>query len=175
MKDILLSCEDISLSLNGISIIENINLSLNRTVVFRQKGGLGGTVIRYYILCGIQLLVFVKVLPAGGGTQPLGVEEAPQEEGPGGQKSVPMLGEEHLFKVDAVSLPGGGVGAVGQDIGRPADVGGGNGDNIQEFLVESQLPKERSWRREAVEKSPGMRFRGSVSPAKKTGAGRARP
>lgn len=33
-----------------------INLSLNRTVVFRQKGGLGRTVIRYYILCGIQLM-----------------------------------------------------------------------------------------------------------------------
>lgn len=54
MKDILLSCEDISLSLNGISIIENINLSLNRGEfhLLLDKNGAGKTTMAN-ILSGI--------------------------------------------------------------------------------------------------------------------------
>lgn len=54
MNDILLSCEDISLSLNGISIIENINLSLNRGEfhLLIDKNGAGKTTMAN-ILSGI--------------------------------------------------------------------------------------------------------------------------
>lgn len=54
MKDILLSCEDISLSLNGISIIENINLSLYRGEfhLLLDKNGAGKTTMAN-ILSGI--------------------------------------------------------------------------------------------------------------------------
>ena len=52
-----------------------------------------------------------------------------------------MLGEEHLFKVDAVSLPGGGVGAVGEDEGGPAKVGGGDREHVQKLLLKDLLPK----------------------------------
>ena len=54
MKDILLSCENISLSLNGISILENINLSLYRGEfhLLLDKNGTGKTTMAN-ILSGI--------------------------------------------------------------------------------------------------------------------------
>ena len=47
----------------------------------------------------LQLPVLIEILPGGGGAQAAGVEEAPEEEGPGRQGGYrPCLGEEHLLE-----------------------------------------------------------------------------
>ena len=89
----------------------------------------------------IQLLIFIKIFPGSGGAQSLGVQEAPQEKGPGGKEGVSLFRQQHLLEVNPVPVFDAGPGPVGKDIGDAADMGRLNGNGVQEFVSEQPLAK----------------------------------
>ena len=87
---------------------------------------------------GLELLVFVERLARGGRSQAGGVHHAADKERPLGQQAVRVLGDEHVFQVDAVCLPCGFVGRVRQHERHALDTArfGLERDRVEEVGVE---------------------------------------
>ena len=67
--------------------------------------------------------------------------------------------------------PSGGVGAVRQDKGHPAEVGGGDGDGLQEILVKEPLPKGQQLPPGGVGEAPRDLVQGFAAPGEEDGDG----